>query len=73
MDGLCREEATAMKYAIITPVIGKKYGCLKYSETALLWSLMGLGKSDLNSEVTILPKLIPYSFHYGELFGTEQE
>ena len=44
----------------------------EYSGTSLSRSLMGLGKSDLNSKVTILPKLTLYSYNHGNPFGTEQ-
>ena len=44
----------------------------RYSGTSLLRSFTGLGKSDLNSEVTVLPKLTSHSFCHGQLFGTEQ-
>ena len=44
----------------------------KYGGTSLLLSPMGLGKSDLNGEVTILQWLTSYSLHCGIQFGTWQ-
>ena len=44
----------------------------EYCGTSLSRSLMGLGKSDLNSKVTVLPKLTLYSYNHGNPFGTEQ-
>ena len=42
--------------------------------TSLLRSPTSLGKSDLNNEVTLLPKQTTYnSCQYRKLFGTEQE
>ena len=40
-----------------------------YSGTSLIWSLTGLGKSDLYGEVTILQG---DNLHCGIQFGTEQ-
>ena len=46
--------------------------CFKHSGTSLLRSLTGLGKSYVNSEVTVLLKLTLCSFYYGNPFGTER-
>ena len=43
-----------------------------YSGTSLLQSPTGLGKNDLNSEVTILPKLPSYFFNKGAHLGPSE-
>ena len=43
--------------------------CANYSGTSLIRSPMGLGKSDLNGEVTVLQEA---KLHCGIQFGTEQ-
>ena len=45
---------------------------IKYSRTSLIRSPTGLGKSDLNGEVTLLQGQTSYSLHCGIQFGTDQ-